>query len=416
MRTLTPLALAPLLLAACTPAQDAPTAPVAREASASAAQGREIFVASCAPCHASGDGGDLAIFAFPDSTIVRRALAHVTRAEAEDIVAHVRTLPPGALDRRTRPFQPAGQVLADDRAFALSLFGADRWPELDTPGLLAIDPRRVSLALAFPRWSVEEDATDWMPDEPLGDALLSFHGAQDALAAHHRLRSDETLLATVRILERATRAHETGAPCGLVDEVPADPERCFEAQRWIASLGAQHMLRTGREQGLHRVVHDAFWQVGQTVRRSLRGSVALENADLNWATWMMLGWVFEPGEHASVYTGNGLLRLRLPRHATFVALRSMVSRPEGSPHPYQDVRNAARFAPPHWAGAATATGLRHLEERLLSGETPDPRGPMTVEDLRLDVREAVRVALRKDPGAADDLVPLAGRVLALLKG
>ncbi len=50
----------------------------------------------------------------------------------------------------------------------------------------------------------------------------------------------------------------------------------------------------------------------------------------------------------------------------------MVSRPVNSGHPYLDVRNAARFAPPHRACVAASAGYRHLLERLAAGERPAP--------------------------------------------
>ena len=406
---------AAFFLAACSDSTEDLTSPTPEAPAASASRGRATFVAECASCHASGDGADLALFQFPDSTIVRRALGHVPMDQALDIVAHVRSLAPGDFDRRTRVFQPGGRVLADDRAFAALLFGSDAFPNLGTMELRAIDPRAVPVALALPRWSVEEENLDWMPDAPIEQELLGFRGAGEAVAAYHRARTTESLLRAVALLRGATRSADMGAPCALVDEVPADPERCFQAQRWIASLGAQHMLRTGSEAGLHRSVHDSFWDVGQTVRRSLvRGGVDVGNAEENWATWMLLGWMFEPGEHASVYTGNGLLRMGLPRHATFVALRSMVARPQGSPQPYQDVANAARFAPAHWARAVTRTGLVHLEERLLAGEVPRLTMETTMADLRADVESAYRTALRKDAVAAEALGPLRERVLALM--
>ena len=52
-----------------------------------ASLGRTAFVASCAPCHASADGFDLAFFGFSDFDIVRRGVAHVDTATARDIVA-----------------------------------------------------------------------------------------------------------------------------------------------------------------------------------------------------------------------------------------------------------------------------------------------------------------------------------------
>ncbi|GIT52818.1 MAG: hypothetical protein Ct9H300mP15_30310 [Gemmatimonadota bacterium] len=59
---------------------------------ANAELGRVAFKEECASCHAAGDGFDLAVFSFPDSTIIRRALGHVNELAANDIVAHIRTI------------------------------------------------------------------------------------------------------------------------------------------------------------------------------------------------------------------------------------------------------------------------------------------------------------------------------------
>jgi hypothetical protein len=56
------------------------------------ALGRIAFAQSCATCHSSGDGWDLAFFGFSDRDIRRRAAPHVDAVTANHIVAHVRTL------------------------------------------------------------------------------------------------------------------------------------------------------------------------------------------------------------------------------------------------------------------------------------------------------------------------------------
>ena len=70
------------------------------------AAGMVAFGAECASCHATGDGLDLAFFDFTDTTIVRRAVAHVDTATALDIVAHINTLGVHPEDRHVRIFQP----------------------------------------------------------------------------------------------------------------------------------------------------------------------------------------------------------------------------------------------------------------------------------------------------------------------
>ena len=113
------------------------------------------------------------------------------------------------------------------------------------------------------------------------------------------------------------------------DPTQVDHRECFELRRWTATLVAQHMLRHGMTDPIHSVLHDTWWDVGNAARKARQSDVRLENDEMNWASWMYLGWIFDPGRHPSVYTGSGLSRIGLPRHATFVALKSLVSRREG---------------------------------------------------------------------------------------
>src|SRR5262245_7739376 len=139
-----------------------------------AARGQIAFSVSCASCHASADGFDLAFFNFSDTTIIRRALNHVDRATADDIVAHIRTLPTPRHSREERPFQPGSTVLASDAAFGQTLFPNGELPDnLTTAQLRALDPLNVRIALALPRWSVEFSNTDWMPDVALPASILA---------------------------------------------------------------------------------------------------------------------------------------------------------------------------------------------------------------------------------------------------
>src|SRR5687767_7613877 len=127
-------------------------------------RGQAAFLVACAHCHASNDGIDLAAFRFTDTTIIRRAVAHVDTATARDIVAHVRTLRAAALDRNTRIFQPGEYTVANDVGFATRLLGADAWPaDMTTAQLRAINPRTVRVAIQMPLWSDERSNLDWMP-------------------------------------------------------------------------------------------------------------------------------------------------------------------------------------------------------------------------------------------------------------
>ncbi len=378
--------------------------------------GAVAFESDCASCHATRDGFDLAFFGFSDTTIVRRAVAHVDTATALDIVSYIRSLGVTGPDRDTRLFQPGGEVLADDLEFALRLFGADAWPADLTPdALLAIDPLETPVAVPFPIWSVEQDNVDWMPDTPIGDGILDHHGGWTALTLDRYYDTGRLadLLVAVQALRHSERdPANPDAPCVMDPIERMVPDVCFETRRWIASLGAQYMLREGIDARLHRAVHDSWWDVGNAARRSLQRDRQMDNGVENWATWMWLGWSFEPSRHASVYLSLALVRLGLQRHAAYHALRSLVARPGGAVAAYDDVRNAARFAPVHWTYRATVFGYEHLIARLESGLLPPA-------DRLTDVVEALQAAqffaARKVSDAeAAELATLQQQVLDLL--
>jgi hypothetical protein len=362
-----------------------------------ALRGQAAFTRECAPCHASGDAVDLAFFNFTDTTIVRRAVAHVDTATALDIVAFVHTRSVPRASRSLRLFQPGALVLGGDAAFAAALFGADQWPaDLTTQDLQAIDPLQVKAAVPLPLWSQENGNLDWMPDTPLPVAILDDQEgrARARLTAYRASSTIENLMAAVAALRGADRRLDNpGAPClfDVVDRVP-DYISCFEVRRWTSTLAAQHMIRRGMTGRLHRAAHAVWWDVGNAARKAVHAGVALAQGERNWASWMYLGWIFEPGGFPSVYTGNGLLRIGLPRHAAFVALRSEVARPAGSITPYADAEFAARFAPAHWTVNVVRFGYAHLLERLRRGDLP-PADRLVEARARVD--SAYAVAARK---------------------
>ncbi len=414
LRALGPSLPLALVLAACD--NGSPTSNLSLE-DADPVLGLVTFKLECASCHASGDGFDLAFFSFPDSTIVRRALGHVPLSDALDIVAYIRSLGAETMTRHTRLFQPGDRVLAGDRVFAEQLFGVDAWPADLTPEeLLAIDPRTVLVALDLPMWSVEEDNVDWMPDLPPDDGILAFGGTGAAIEAYHQQPTDQRLVAAVNRLRNSVRhAQNAAAPCTFNDDRPVDYEACFQVQRWIASLGAQHMLRTGREGGFHRTVHNAFWDVGQSVRRSIvQGRESPANGLENWVDWMWTGWIFEPQNHATIYLGTGLEAAGLVRHATFMTLRSLVARPAESFAPCMDVRNTARFAPDHWAGGATLFALRNLEERVMASNRVNELAGEDLAEAYFILEQTYRLASEKDPAAAPALRDLVDRIEDML--
>ena len=384
---------------------------------ADAARGRLAFSNACSGCHASGDGFDLAFFGFSDTTIIRRAVAHVDTATARDIVAHVRTLGAARLDRNGRLFQPGGGVAAGDASFAVGLFGSDSWPaSLTTAALVAIDPRRVRLAIPMPLWSVEEGNVDWMPDDSLPEEILDHQGSlvRAALAGYRVAPTKENLARAVAALRTADRAMANpAAPCLLEDPARVDYERCFQVRRWTSSLVAQHMLRFGIDAAIDASVHDAWWDVGNVARKSRSTGHAIQNAVPNWAAWMVLGWTFDPGGHPSVYTGGGANQLGLARHATFIALRSQVARPARGDTPYEDARQAIRFAPAGWTLNVAEFGFRHLEERQAVGDLP--RTAQDRADAALSIANALADLKRKLPAAQlASLQARADRILSVM--
>lgn len=338
------------------------------------ALGAAAFAVSCAVCHASGDGFDLAYFSYPDSTIIRRAVAHVDSNTARDIVAYVRTLSVQPVARDNRPFQPRDALADTDLAFALRLFGTDAWPaDLTSEGLRAIDLRQVPTALRFPLWSQEQGNMDWMPDDPLSGSLLDYgdEPARKYLDAYLGHRSSENLRAAVSAVRRAERdSLNAAAPCVRPPLARFQPRACFEVRRWTATLIAQHLLRFGTSETVDTALYNVWWDVGDAARIGRARDGDFENGIANWATWMYLGWSFGASNETSVWLGDALTLLGLRRHAVFTILRSQVARPRGSPIPYNDLVFATQFAPGGWAFPVVKFGYAHLLARVKDGDVP----------------------------------------------
>ncbi|MFV1986417.1 MAG: hypothetical protein ACC682_04010 [Gemmatimonadota bacterium] len=381
------------------PLDDAPTI------SGNSVAGLQAFEQECASCHSARDAFDLAFFAFPDTTIVRRAVAHVDTATAHDIVAYVRTVRALSTSREFRPFQPGGRRAAGDANFAIQLFQKDAWPaNLTADQLAAIDPLDIPIAIEFPKWSVEFDNVDWMPDVPIDEALFDYQTrygvARGYIESYQTGHSEDDLIRGVLALRVAERdPANPDAPCVMEPFDRFQPQACFEVRRWIATLAAQHMLRTGRKEAVSEILHDGWWDVGNAARRSRQTNAEVDNSIENWAQWMYLGWAFEPDRHASVYLSLALEALGLPRHATFHSLRAMVVRNEDSSAPFRDVRNAARFSPEHWTYDSVKFGLQHLIDRLDAGI--DLRRQDQIDESRVSVIDAYVLAARKIASQAE---------------
>lgn len=394
-----PLVLA--LLAACSDSSKSPVDP--GTSSANVVLGQMAFGQSCSGCHASRDGFDLKTFAFADTTIVRRAVKHVDEATARNIAAYIRSLSAPPNDQTVRLFQPKGMPVAGDLEFANALFGRDAWPEeITTAQLAAINPRDVRVAIRLPVWSDENSNMDWMPDFVLPGEVLDYSGglARGAIAGYHAAPTTENLIRAVNALRNADRASvNPGAPCLLEDTLRVRYRQCFEVRRWTSTLVALHVLRNGMNADLGGKVHDVWWDVGNAARKSRADrTVPIANMKENWATWMFLGWSFDPSLHSSSYTGGGFRELGLMRHATFVALRSQVARPRNSVNVYEDLLNAVRFAPAGWTVPVTSFGLRHVNERLGAGERPTSAEQiaMAITSVNTALTEAYRKVAAAD--------------------
>jgi hypothetical protein len=273
--------------------------------SQSVVRGQAAFITECASCHASGDGIDIAAFQFTDTTIIRRAVAHVTQPTAFDIVTYIRSLDTPTFAEATRIFQPGGVVLATDAEFAQRLFGVDAFPAaMTTNWMRSIDTRQVAVAVKMPIWSDESTNLDWMPDTPLPAAILDDQGsmARAAVAGYRVAPTNENLTRAVMALRSADRrTANMSAPCLLEDTLRVNFTQCFEVRRWTSSLVAQHFLRYGLSSNPDLTLHDVWWDVGNAARKSIRnGASLIANARQNWAAWMYLSWSFAPSQHPSV--------------------------------------------------------------------------------------------------------------------
>ena len=341
--------------------------------------GRLAFVENCASCHASRDGFDLAAFDFGPFNVVRRGLAHVDSSTARDIAAHIESFDVKPLSRTTAPFQPGGGLSGTvvpfatrqpdlDLDFWVDLFGTAGWPDgLTTDSLLAIIPARVKVPLAMPQWSIEGSIEDWMPDRPLPPALMTHAGGalESALAAYYASPTEPNL---VRVAEQFGEAIAATGLCARADFSP-----CFDARRWMASLGAQHYMRENPGSPVPAEVAQLWWDVGEAAIGLIPGAVGedREAAFRIGASWLYLAFSTAPGafrEPAGNYMHTFLNSQELPRLSLFVALRRMVASNEAR-HPdqyFEDGTLAIERAMGMTPGVVEFV-FRHWVERLEAG-------------------------------------------------
>lgn len=347
--------------------------------------GGVAFRASCAECHASGDGFDLAYFGFSDADIVRRAVGHVDSTTAHDIVGYIHSLGVTA-GGGAPPFQPLGRTDLTDFAFWKETFGTDGWPGSLTPDLLrARDPRAVAVPLHLLPWSSEEDESDWMPERPLPGSLLSADGGalRSALDSYLSAGTTEALVAAIDVFQDLTYEDDetAGKLCAGRAGIHADPEACFEARRWMSSLAAIHFIRSGESGQVPFAVAKLWWDTGDSaVTLYFRLGTVPKTAVAGWlylaSTYVPDGFPGPLSDLAedSGYMGQFLQSSLLNRLALFATLRRMVDR--GPVHTtnraqsYWDLYLAVTRSPYALSGPAMLFGLQYLDAEARAGRVP----------------------------------------------
>lgn len=393
-------------LAGCEPAVTGPEPSALYDGLGDPAAGHIAFLQECAQCHASRDGYDLAAFGFSRFDVIRRSLGHVDSTTSRDIAAYIETLEPNGLFGGP-PFQPGGRVGDGDREYWIDALGTSGWPTgLTAEALRAIDPRALQVPLAMPEWSLEGSDEDWMPDVALPVQVLDYSGGaiRTGLAAYYADRTESNLLRVLAPFKAATEG--LGLVCWQ-----SDPDPCFNARRWMASLGAQHYLRLGPPAAVPVEVAQVWWDVGESAI-ALQGDAmsrgeypgldrAIGSTFIIGARWMYLAYSYHPEafNEPSGYMGTFLQAQELHRVAVFVALRRMVG--DGPAHQkhadqfLQDGYLAVKFA-------ATADSVR-------AASADDEVGPGVTEfvfEYYIERLEAGRPA-GLDLGGARELVTLA---------
>lgn len=300
-------------------------------ATGDAAAGRSMFLQTCATCHASGDGYDVAAFGFSSFDVMRRSLGHLDSVSARNVTAYIESLRPVARVEGV-PFQPRGSIGTTEEAFWVDAMGARDWPTgLSPEALRSIDPRELRVPLEMPGWSEESSLQDWMPDAPLPREVLDHDGGalRSGLDAYYADPTEDHLLQAVAAFEAAVEG-----PDRLCED--SDPVPCFDARRWMASLGGQHYLRYGHTEDVPVEVAEVWWSVGESaialpgrllhLDQPYEGFDRLSEHYILGARWMYLAFSFHPEafNEPGRYMGAFLREAELDRVSVFVALRRMV--------------------------------------------------------------------------------------------
>ncbi len=390
--------------------------------------GAAAFVTSCAECHTTRDGFDLAHFRYPSRDVVRRAMGHVDAQTSHDIDAYIQSLNvPVALDR-VAAFQPGGKIVPGDFEFWERAFGTPTWPTgLTVDALRAVDPRDLPVPFDLPEWSNENSNEDWLPDSPLRGEILDYGGgAIGAALSDYYANPTETDL--VRVLVGFDEASKSaGGLCTWADIWP-----CFNARRWMSSFAAQHYLRSGRPESVPVEVAQIWWEVGESAiaqQSVARSQAERDRAFRNGTRWLYLGYIFAPEafEEPAGYMGTFMSSFRdtstgeirqFPRVATFAALRRMVG--NGRAHQrnpvqyFHDGRLATQRAPAEMKLDVAEFALTHFVERLqVDGLSPSAYGP--ARNLVTGLWNSARGQAGRDFDQFNRIQTLKDRTLQLLQ-
>ena len=429
------LAATALAGSACSSVEDGPTAPQPEtpEVAGNVVRGEAAFATSCAECHNSRDGFDLAHFQYPVQTVVRRALAHVDTLTSHDISAYIESLNPRLSTRGIPPFQPGGKIsrtsspsaAANDAKFWETVFGTSYFPaEITAEEIRAIDPRDHPIPFRFPEWSAEASDEDWLPDTPLHREILKHNNGagQSAINDYYRDPSEERLVHTLSVFQEAAMSAD-----GIC--MWKDPDPCFNARRWMATFAAQHYLRSGEPDDVPVEVAQVWWNVGESAiaqQTVAKNSEERAEAFRNGSRWMYLGFVFapeafeEPASYMGTFLGSFYLNRDsdrgFPHISTFAALRRMVG--NGRAHQtnpgqmFQDGEAATGRAPGGLKLDIAEFSLNYFVDKL----NTDP--PTGLTDAARDRVNGLWVRARgsgwRDPDQFARITGLRDQVLGLL--
>ncbi|HYX36918.1 MAG TPA: cytochrome c [Oligoflexus sp.] len=271
---------------------------------------------ACVNCH-SPDGIDLARIGYSDSTILRRALAHVDAEDGQTIVRYIHALRKKnnfttLVDpKKFRPFQPAGEslpgatLLERDTAFGTSLRQVHKLKfTMDAPILslqdakaaadevLKVDLHNLKVGIDFDRWTSDDfngeefrSFSEWIPTtgfverEASGDQKGTI-GESDASVTKSWFQIQDEYLA-----DPTDANFWKMFDWSFVKLKHKDPAFSGSALNYISlrryhtMLLGQHMLRKGtnvmpdalidvayRNKEHHLNARHAFWAVGDLAR------------------------------------------------------------------------------------------------------------------------------------------------------